>query len=98
MTPLSDLSPPPETNPQTVMTQMAPVLKLLRGGGSKHAEPLQQLLLQSVQAEARILNQLYDNYQRQNLVDIRQERLDRGLAVQDLDALLEENMKDGSGF
>ena len=90
LTPLSELSPPPETNSQTVMAQMAPVLKLLRNGGSKHVEAFQQVLAQSVQTEARLLKQTYENYELQNLIDIRQERLDRGLAVQDLDALLEQ--------
>ena len=90
LTPLSELSPPPETNSQTVMSQMAPVLKLLRNGGSKHVEAFQQVLAQSVQTEARLLKQTYENYELQNLIDIRQERLDRGLAVQDLDALLEQ--------
>ncbi|KAL7576358.1 hypothetical protein ACA910_018171 [Epithemia clementina (nom. ined.)] len=98
LTPLSELSPPPETNPQNVMLQMTPILKLLRSGGSKHVEPFQQILLQAVQTEARIINEFYENHQRQNLLDIRQERLDRGLAVQDLDALLEEQTKESQGF
>mmetsp|Transcript_13661 Transcript_13661/g.28223 ORF Transcript_13661/g.28223 Transcript_13661/m.28223 type:complete len:555 (-) Transcript_13661:19-1683(-) len=88
LTPISEVSPPPETDPQVVMAQIAPIIKLLRTGGWKNPDAFQHMLQQSIQAEARILKNMYANYQRQNLMEVKQLRLDRGMAVQDLDDAL----------
>jgi len=89
LAPLSDLAAAPEKDPQVVMAQMTPIIKYLRTSGWKNPDYFQQVLQQAVQAEARILNNMYESYHRQNLLEIRKEREERGLATQDLETLLE---------
>ena len=92
--PLSDLAPPPETDAQVILDQMSSIFKMLKNGGMKNPEHFQEVLRQGIQAEGKILGNMFQTYHRKNLEEIKQERLDRGLAVQDLETLLEELTKE----
>lgn len=75
--PMMDRCPPPMTSP-TVLTQLEPVLKLLK-------QPEQQELMQeAVQTEVDLINQTFNQFMDDHLADIRQERLARGLPVEEL--------------
>ena len=76
LTPISELCPSPPDY-ETIMAELMPVMKQLR------KEEQRTALQEAVQAETKVLMEIYDNYVRQHMEDIKQERMERGLTVTD---------------
>lgn len=88
LAPLSDLCPPPMTAEEVLSSsKLATAVKLFRKADQQRA------LKEAIVAEAEILCQAHDRFIEQHVRDVRQEREDRGLSVQDLPEVVVETTK-----